>query len=254
MIEVLISTMYLENPIKLLKKMNINTDAVIINQCNYCKHEIINYNNHKITIISTTDRGLSKSRNLAIRNSTADILIFADDDFEYSKDYASVVAHAYEEYPSADIIVFGAIRNDNYIYKQFLNGKLNSRAKYNINSIRITAKRLTVLEKKLFFDERFGTGTDISCGEDTIFMSDCFKKKCLVFSNDFILCRGIKDDRESSWFHGYNEKFFLDRGLVYRRISKFSFFLSVYYIIKKYSLYKNDISPIVALKKMLFHH
>ena len=254
MVEVLISTMHLKDPIKLLKKMNIESDAVIINQCDCSNESIINYNNHRIKIISTTDRGLSKSRNLAIKNSTAKILIFADDDFKYSHNYVNEVINSYEKYPLADIMIFGAVRNDDHVYKKFPNGRLKSRSKYNINSIRITAKRDVVLKKELLYDERFGTGTSISCGEDTIFMSDCYKKKCLVFSSDFILCRGIKNDRESSWFHGYDEKFFIDRGLVYNRISKFGFLLSVYYLIKKYPLYKNDISFICAMKKMILHH
>ena len=252
MLQVLISTMHLKDANKLLKKMNINSDAIIVDQTDYDGEEIIDYNGYKINIYHTQERGLSKSRNYALKKSSAKYIIFADDDFEYSEQYSENIIKKYKEYPDADIIIFGAIRNDDFVYKVFPNGRLKSKYKYNINSIRITANRDNLIKSKVLFDENFGTGSKISCGEDTIFINDCFKAKLKFYSDDFIICKGIKDDRESTWWHGYDVKFFNDRGLVYKRISKFYLLLMLYFAIKKYSQYKNNVSFFNALKSMIY--
>lgn len=252
MVQVLISTMYLKDPIKLLNKMNIQTDAIIIDQCDYDNHECISFREKKIDIYHTQERGISKSRNLAIKKSTAKYIIFADDDFEYSDKYDEELILQYKKYSDADIIIFGAVRNDNFVYKKFPNGRLLPKYKYNINSIRITANRVNLLKNKILFDENFGPGSNISYGEDTIFITDCFKKKIKIYSSDFLLCTGIKDDRDSTWWHGYNEKYFIEKGMIYRRISKHYFFLMIYFLLTKHSQYKSKISFSKALKLMIY--
>ena len=204
MIQVLISTMFLKNAVDLLRKMNIQTDAIIIDQCDRNEFEKIVYNGNNIEIYHTIERGLSKSRNYAIKHSKADIIIFADDDFYYSNGYYNIIEEKYNFYKDADIIVFGAIRNDDFVYRKFKNGRLAPKYRYNINSIRITAKRESLVKMNLYFDERFGTGSEFSSGEDNIFISDCFKNKLNIYTDDYIMCVGIKDDRESTWWHGYN--------------------------------------------------
>ena len=72
--------MYLKEPLELLEKMNIQTPAVIIDQCDENAEEHICFKGNNIDIYHVTERGLSKSRNLAIKKAEADILVFADDD------------------------------------------------------------------------------------------------------------------------------------------------------------------------------
>lgn len=63
-IEVLLSTMNQEDW-SFLSKMNIQTDAVIVNQADKQDYIDSTYNGNRIVFISSLDRGLSKSRNLA---------------------------------------------------------------------------------------------------------------------------------------------------------------------------------------------
>ena len=51
-LEVLVSTMNLKEPEKFIKKMNIKTDAIIVNQCNDNSYKEIDYNEKKIRIYS----------------------------------------------------------------------------------------------------------------------------------------------------------------------------------------------------------
>ena len=78
-VEVLISTINVED-IDFYKKFNLECDALIINQAGKNSYEEVEDDGKKIRMITTDTKGLAVSRNLALLNSTADIVIFADDD------------------------------------------------------------------------------------------------------------------------------------------------------------------------------
>lgn len=250
-IQILISTMHLKNAPNLLDKMNISTNALIINQCDKNSEQTFSYHGHDIKLINTSDRGLSKSRNLAIEKSDADIIIFADDDFRYADGYSDMIINAYSRFDKADAVIFGAVRNDGFVYRQIPNGKVSSKYKYSINSIRITAKRRSIIDKNLSFDENFGSGTEIGSGEDTIFVSDCFAKKIGIYSENSLLCKGIEENRPSTWWCGYNDDFFKNRGKIFKRLSGLYFFMVLYFALKQHSKYKNRFSFFTAVKLML---
>lgn len=72
---------------RIAEQCNANTDILVINQCNFDGYDEKYYNGYKIRMISTTERGLSKSRNMAIKNAMGDICIFCDDDVVYRDEY-----------------------------------------------------------------------------------------------------------------------------------------------------------------------
>jgi glycosyltransferase involved in cell wall biosynthesis len=108
-IQVLIATMFKKNKIEiiqLLENMNIDSDCVIINQCDTDNIEQVNYKKHSIQVINSTERGLSKSRNLALQHASADIVVIADDDMRYIDGYAQIIINAYNTHPNDDILTF----------------------------------------------------------------------------------------------------------------------------------------------------
>ena len=76
MLQILVSTMK-QSDYSLLDKMNIVCDAIIVNQTDQESKHIFEYNNHKIIWINSSERGLSKSRNLLLKNSFAEYCIIA---------------------------------------------------------------------------------------------------------------------------------------------------------------------------------
>ena len=56
----------------------------------------------------------------------------------------------------------------------------------------------------------FGGGCLYGSGEDTLFIADCFRAGLTVYSHSYVLGQCAKDS--SSWFTGYNGKFFYDKG------------------------------------------
>ena len=77
----------------IIKKSNLQTDAVVVNQCDRDSIEdffFLNKDNKRchVIFISTTERGLSRSRNMAIKNAIdADICLLSDDDERFEDDY-----------------------------------------------------------------------------------------------------------------------------------------------------------------------
>ena len=92
-LEVLVSTMNKNEKeiIELINKMNITGKAIIVDQINKKateSNEKLKANNQKrFSVIYDNKKGLSRSRNIALKKSRADIVLLADDDVRYQKDY-----------------------------------------------------------------------------------------------------------------------------------------------------------------------
>ena len=104
-LQVVVSTMH-QTDHSLLEKMNINSDAVVINQCDRNETEEFQFRGHNIKCISMNERGVGLSRNTGILHSNADIILFADDDITYVDDYVDGVVSAFEKNDNADLICF----------------------------------------------------------------------------------------------------------------------------------------------------
>ena len=246
--QLLVSTMN-QTDFQLLDRMNVQSDAVIINQCDKNSIEEFNYNNYKIKWINMSNRGVGLSRNTALFNATADIILFADDDVTYADGYAQEVRNAFESNKKADVICFNinlvnSIKNFGY-----RNNKKNKRLSL-LNSMRygacrIAARRRVLLKNRISFSLLFGGGAEFSSGEDSLFIRDCYNKKMTLYANSYTL--GEVDDAQSSWFSGVQDKLFIDRGvLIY---NAFPILHSLLYFYYAFRLKKLD--PNYGIRKIL---
>ena len=79
-LEVLVSCMHQTN-FDIVKNSCINTDVLIVNQCNVDDYLERNNNSGFVErMICTRERGLSRSRNAAIEHARGDICLICDDD------------------------------------------------------------------------------------------------------------------------------------------------------------------------------
>jgi glycosyltransferase involved in cell wall biosynthesis len=250
-LEVLIATMFKENKndiIDLLNVMNINSDAIVVSQCNKNGIEKFNYKNFSITCIYSIERGLSRSRNLALYYATADIITIADDDFSYYDNYAEIVINAHTINPEYDILTFKVKDDKKYFPAK---KKLNKLLIHKVASNEITMKLASV--KNISFNILFGAGSScFLCGEENIFLNSCLKKKKKVMYIPQKIGYLREDTRSSSWFSGYNKEYMISHGAAYYELSHF---LVLPYIlqfaIRKYSLYKKNINIFLAIYYML---
>ena len=57
-------------------------------------------------MITTSDRGVGRNRNIALAYASEEICLFADDDMVYEPNYVEIIKKAFNELPKADIIIF----------------------------------------------------------------------------------------------------------------------------------------------------
>lgn len=212
-IEVLVSTMHQKNT-DLINKMNLKTDAIIINQTENTDYNEISVNEHKVRMFSFNERGVGLSRNSALMRSDADICVLADDDMVFCDDYEEAVKTAFKDNPEADLIIFNLIEYGKSFNRQNTNvSKINFLNYMNYGAARIAFKRKAVSYNGITFNLNFGGGTSHQCGEDTLFLRDCLKKGLNIIAVPQAIAE-LKDERDSTWFKGYNEKYFFDKGIV----------------------------------------
>jgi len=249
--DVLVSTMHQKGH-TLLEKMNIQSNAIVINQCDRYEFEEIEYNGNHIKFLSFAERGIGLSRNIALMRSTADICLFADDDVVYVDNYEKIIINAFLKKPEADMIIFNVpCSNEDRNPKKIINEKkLHLHNAMSFGTYRIAIRRNGALKNGIYFSLMFGGGAKYSAGEDSLFISDFFKKGCKVYSDPSII--GYVDHKESTWFNGYNDKYFIDKGVFFYTISKkFGRLLCLQYVLRKYKLFQNEKTRMEALKLML---
>lgn len=224
-LQVLVTSMY-QTDDSLYDKMNINSDCLIANQTDCYRLDITKRGDNRIKLVSTSTRGVGKNRNIALMEADGDILLFADDDIRYNDDYAEKVIDAFENNKQADAIIFGMdLTKDGKVFCEIRNRDCRARL---FNSLRygtyvLAVRRQSVLKHNVFFHQMFGGGCQYSCGEDSIYIRDCFKAKMKIYKSSYVLGNCSKD--ESTWFKGYNDKYFYDKGALFKALFPNSFML-----------------------------
>ena len=202
----------------ILERMNIQTDALIGNQCGENRVEQQSYREHEVTFYHFRERGVGLNRNNLLMRSDADICILADDDMRFVDGYEEKTAALFARYPDADMLVFNLIEKDprRFVNQQVFRVTRRNFGKY--GAARIAFRRKRVIQKGIFFHLMFGGGAVYSAGEDSIFLSDCLKKGLRIYAVPESIAE-IDKSSESSWFKGYNQKFFTDRGALFATMS-----------------------------------
>ena len=223
----------------LLEKMNIQTDAIVCNQCN--RNEIIEFdwNGNRVKWISLAERGVGLNRNNGLLRTDGDICLFADDDVVYNDGYADIICDFYREHPDAEVVLFNfKVRRDNDEFRDIIKQTKKVKSKLTAyGTICITVKASSIKRNNILFHTEFGGGTKFSCGEDSLFLNACERKKMNIYLCDKTL--GYVDNKASTWFTGYTDKYFFDKGvLFYELVGNAAFFAAVYTCLKHRNLYK----------------
>lgn len=241
-LQVLVSTMN-QTDHSLLDKMNIQSDAIIVNQCNRNEIEELCYKGNRIRYLSFNERGVGLSRNNALMRATADICLFADDDVTYTDNYQQIIIDAFNKYPSAGVIVFNVkcTNPDRVEHLITSNKRLRFYNCLKFGTFRIAIKRDVILSNNIFFSLLFGGGAKYSAGEDNLFITDCMKKGIKVFASTD--CIGQVTHTDSTWFKGYTEKYFVDKGvLMYYIFGNLSYLFCIALGLKNRLIYKQSAS------------
>lgn len=204
-----------------VSEMNIESPCILANQNGRMAYEEKEFPFGTAKLISSNTRGVGRNRNIAFLYSQADILLMADDDLVYKKGYQEIVLKAFHELPQADGIIFNVVSN--------LPGKkrrTNNRIKrirffnaLHYGAVRLAVRRKSISRENISFNLNFGGGTAFSAGEDTLFICDMLKRGLKIYSYPATIAT-VNDTGVSSWFRGYNEKYYYDQGVITRAIHR----------------------------------
>ena len=248
-VQVLVATMN-QKDFSILSKMNIDSDALIGNQCDENSIKKIVFKNHSIIFLNFNERGVGLNRNNALMRSKADYCIFSDDDVVFYDGYATKIAETFQKKPNADVIVFNIDNEEDTVKRPIKRIFRVTRFNYmRYGAVRIAIKTRSIHEKGVFFNLCFGGGTAHSAGEDTIFLHECLSKKIKIYAAPLTLGR-LENNRPSTWFVGYNDKYFSDKGSLFRlihpRLWKLFCLVDAF---RHRELYK--INPFIAYRRMV---
>lgn len=213
-VEVVCATMH-QTDFSKIEEMNIHSDVVFANQADRTDYDEYEFQGHKAKMITTATRGVGINRNLAFMYASADILLLADDDIVYADGYEKKLVEAFEENPKADVILFNFL-SLNPARPTFVIKKKHRIHWYNClkyGAFCIAIRREAVLRKNLCFTQLFGGGARHSAGEDNLFITECLRAGLRVIAHPAVL--GTVRQEESTWFRGYTQKYYYDRGVLF---------------------------------------
>lgn len=134
-----------------------------------------------VRVVTMQGTGLSKNRNLALKHAMGDLLVVADDDCRYTEESLTNIRKAFELHTDAAVIVLQAhapngkplhnYSSESYEYKQ------RPRFSY-FSSWEMVLRRASNLPR---FDERFGIGAYLGCGEEEVFIHNASQQGLKIY-------------------------------------------------------------------------
>ncbi|EHE7895076.1 TPA: glycosyltransferase [Vibrio parahaemolyticus] len=227
---------------------NRDLDLLIICQGDFLENsfEVVD----GINVYYQSERGLSKSRNLAIEKSKGKYIWFLDDDVFISKEF--VFKFISEKKYEQDLI-FGRIKcsNAELMYKKYSRKRLKRHDMLKVSSIEIIANKDFIIKRNVKFDVNLGLGATFPSGEENVFLLDCYNHSPVITDLiDVIVyhpCFENKRTPKKLWaLKGYPES---------KKIiaTKLGGPFGVAYLLKTtFKALKNDVS-FKCLKRMLMH-
>ena len=214
-IQMLVATMHQpKGDFSLLEKMNIQSDAIVCNQCDRFSVDEFSWKGHSIRWFCFNERGVGLNRNNALMRATADFVVFCDDDMVFADGYPERLCQGFRDTPQADLLVF----NIEGRRPETRSRRVGRFGFLRYGAARIAARTASLRRQGILFHLCFGGGTEHSHGEDTIFLSDCLRKGLAIHTFPVCLAR-LSDNRPSTWRNAHPDKFFVDQGALFRQVS-----------------------------------
>ncbi|HQE33833.1 MAG TPA: glycosyltransferase family 2 protein [Flavobacterium alvei] len=207
-----------------------NFNILIINQSS---ENQLSSDFEKVRVINVDEKGLSKSRNLAIKNATKKICLIADDDVVYFPNFDTEIITAFNQNPKASIITFnhqriGKKEPHNRSKKVYSHSQKTIE---NVCSIEIGFQLNAIKNNNICFDENFGLGSYFETAEEYLFLLAAIKLKLNVIFSPFVI---VSHPLLSSGEHQGDDKILFaraalfyktKRNLAYIWLIKYVFFL-----------------------------
>ena len=249
--QTLLSVMEQGDPLCYMEKLNIHTDTVIVNQCGRdgVRDVKTGADGKSVHLIERNERGLSRSRNLALSEAADDICIFGDNDVRYEDDAPHIIEGAFRRHPEAGIICFFIERPERHKPVKDKEGSMSMMDMMRIFSPEMAVRRSKL--KDLRFDEDFGAGARYRMGEENIFLFEAARRGIERIYVPVKIAGTMPN--ESSWFTAYDHDFYVARGAGYEAMDRKLWYLLTWQnLIRKRREYIGTISTLDAYKAMKY--
>jgi glycosyltransferase involved in cell wall biosynthesis len=173
-LEILVSTMNRSNldflipmfPSGAFSGLNI----LVVNQIS--ENLVLESDFPNVKVINSFEKGISKSRNLAITNATGKILLIADDDVTYLGDFDQKIIDSFNQNQKASVICFQTKTTNNEPFSNYKKEVfwMNKKQVYWVLSIEIAVKGEIFEKEKIRFNENFGLGAQFQDSESLFFL------------------------------------------------------------------------------------
>lgn len=181
-VEIMLSTMNRNNldfmlpmfPFAHFSDFNI----LIINQTT--KDRILESEYPNVRVINVFEKGLSRSRNMAITNAKQRVGLIADDDVIFVKGFDSKIAEGFNRFKNAAVIKFIATTFEGVFFRKYPKtplASLTAMQRLNSSSIEIALNIDVVRKSGVLFNTNFGLGSTFPLGEEPIFINELHKKR-----------------------------------------------------------------------------
>lgn len=237
-------------------QVNKEFEVIFVSQDNHDKLEqIFNKNAFDYKHIKLNKKGLSYARNEGLKHITGQIVTFSDDDCWYPQDALLNVLETFNQ-NNTNLICFQIYDpNDNVYYKKYKDIPIDSLETsdiFKVSSIEIFIDLKKVKKEAVFFDERFGLGSQYPSGEENILLHDLRKKQYIISYIPKVIVYHNKSKLNGK--NAISIKQFTGKGPLFRRMSNFpiAFILINVFFIKKFKRIERPFwSYLQALKETL---
>ena len=133
--------------------------------------------NFEFNSVTTSEKGVTKSRNTVLRSTKTKYLLFADDDIAFiGKGIESAVSYL-EAHPNCDLVLAQVIDADGALRKAYptREEKLTRFNSAKAGTIEMIVRVDSIRSKRVNFDENFGAGAENYLGDEYIFITDLLK-------------------------------------------------------------------------------
>lgn len=140
-----------------------------------------------VRVVELQGRGLSRNRNNALRHAKGDLLVIADDDCRYTPECIDRIRQAFARHPGAAIIQFQGVTPEGDYMRKYPEQPYEYRTRPRfafVSSWEMVLNRHAGLPQ---FDERFGLGAYLSCGEEDVFVHQTSELGLQVYYEPCIL-------------------------------------------------------------------
>lgn len=237
----------LNEPQQIFERVNILIVHQITNQIDYAAAHV-DCKSKGYQIIPLQEMGLTKSRNIALKNAFGSYLVIADDDLIYTNDADKKIIQAFSE-TNADIICMRLETKPGIYYKTYGNQvkRLRRNALAKVSSAEIIIKRAWWQTHAIYFDTEFGLGSKFHGGEEFIFLKEAEKNGAFIY----FVPETLAYHPHISSGKVFTKENTIAKGAMFKKI--FPILYPCYhlaYAIKKYPLYKKNFSLINFIKNL----